>query len=64
MIDTTSCLIAIVGGAGMLIALAVGYKFGVWATLQTMKRLAEQKLTTAEFYQYEALLFKVYEVDR
>ncbi len=60
-IDTTAILTACVGGAGMLIALAVGYKFGVWATVQTMKRLAEQKLTAAEFYQYEALMFKVYE---
>ena len=49
------------GGAGMLIALVVGYKFGVWATVQTMKRLAEQKLTAAEFRQYQELLFKVYE---
>ena len=45
----------------MLIALVVGYKFGVWATVQMMKRLAEQKLTAAEFRQYQELLFKVYE---
>lgn len=60
-IDTTSVLISCVGGAGMLIALVVGYKFGVWATVQTMKRLAEQKLTAAEFRQYQELLFKVHE---
>ena len=60
-VDTTSVLISCVGGAGMLIALVVGYKFGVWATVQMMKRLAEQKLTAAEFRQYQELLFKVYE---
>jgi hypothetical protein len=60
-VDTTSVLISCVGGAGMLIALVVGYKFGVRATVQTMKRLAEQKLTAAEFRQYQELLFKVYE---
>ncbi len=60
-IDTTAILTACIGGAGMLIALVVGYKFGTWATVQTMKRLAEQKLTAAEFRQYQELLFKVYE---
>lgn len=63
-IDTTAILTACVGGAGMLIALAVGYKFGVWAAVETMRRIAEQKLTAAEFCQYETLLFKVYEVDK
>ena len=63
-IDPTGVLIACVGGAGMLVALAVGFKLGAWAAVETMRRIAKQKLTAAEFYQYEALLFKVYEVDK
>ena len=60
-IDTTAVLTACIAGVGMLIALVAGYKLGTWATVQTMKHLAEQKLTAAEFRQYQELLFKVYE---
>ena len=60
-IDTTAILTACVGGAGMPIALFVGFKLGAWAAVETMRRIAERKLTAAEFRQYQELLFKVYE---
>ncbi len=60
-VDTTSVLISCVGGAGMLIALAVGWHFGVKTAFATMRDIARRKLNDAEYGEFLRLLDKVEE---
>ena len=55
-IDTTSVLLSCVGGAGMLIALAVGWHFGVKTAFATLRDIARQKLNDAEHAEWWTLL--------
>jgi hypothetical protein len=60
-IDTTSVLLSCVGGAGMLIALAVGWHFGVKAAFATLRDIARRKLNDAEHAEFSRMLDKIRE---
>ncbi len=58
-IDTTSVLLSCVGGAGMLIALAVGWHFGVKTAFATLRDIARQKLNDAEHAEFSRMLDRI-----
>ncbi len=58
-IDTTAILTACVGGAGMLIALAVGWYFGAKTAFAVILDMARRKLSDAEYAEFAPLLHKV-----
>lgn len=60
-IDTTSVLLSCVGGAGMLIALAVGWHFGVKTTFSMFRDIARKKLNDANYATFTRLLDEVEE---
>ena len=60
-IDTTSVLLSCVGGAGMLIALAVGWHFGVKTAFATLRDMARRKLNDAEYAEFSRMLDRIEE---
>ena len=62
-IDTTSVLLSCVGGAGMLIALAVGWHFGVKTAFATLRDMARRKLNDAEYAEFSRMLDRIREAE-
>jgi hypothetical protein len=62
-IDTTSVLLSCVGGAGMLIALAVGWHFGVKTAFATLQDIARRKLNDAEHAEFSRMLDRIREAE-
>ena len=62
-IDTTSVLLSCVGGAGMLIARAVGWHFGVKTAFATLRDMARRKLNDAEHAEFSRMLDRIREAE-
>lgn len=59
-IDPTGVLIACVGGAGMLVALAVGFHVGVKTAGRAIRQMGRDSLEDADYDEFLRLLRKVY----